>query len=308
VAITAFVCLALQAARPAPHVPAGMALIEVGTIDVGQHAWDLERECHAIGPGCDRTFLYRETPRVQVAIAPFFLDRKEVTTTQFVELLNLYRGTLTVFDDDEFHYPRFVRQSSGTGDHVLLDLDPTHGGVDYVDRKMFRVRPGFGQLPATQMTYDGATLYCALVGKRLPTDDEWEAAARGREDRRFPWGDALPRCGQVAIPEDGWIPGAEACARPRVVQPVGTMIQDVTPEGVYDLAGNVSEWTASPFVEGSRGARRIGELRDAPRVIRGGSWYASLMARTSGRDRYPRTVMGSNLGFRCASNIADAPP
>jgi formylglycine-generating enzyme required for sulfatase activity len=158
------------------------------------------------------------------------------------------------------------------------------------------------------MTWYAARLYCARKGKRLPTENEWEAAARGRQDRRFPWGDALPRCAQVQIADGGWIPGRADCVVPEASVPVGTMVQDVTQEGVHDLGGNVSEWTASWFVEGNRAAQPATAPEDAMRVIRGGSWNSSLMARTSGRDGLSPSVVGPNIGFRCASNLEDAAP
>jgi formylglycine-generating enzyme required for sulfatase activity/predicted Ser/Thr protein kinase len=310
VALTGVIVLALAAflpGRSTPTPPAGMALIDVGTIDVGRTPFELEAECREIGPRCDRADLYRETPRVTVKIAPFLIDRDEVTTEQLVEMLNLYRGSLTVFDDEETHYPRFVRRNAGTGEDTLLDLSPRVGGIDYIDH-VFVVRAGHAKLPAVQVTLYGAELYCALKGKRLPTENEWEAAARGRGDRSFPWGAVPPRCGEVAVPKDRWIPGMASCPGPGAPQTVSAMMQDVTPEGVHDLGGNVTEWTSTRFVEGNRGGYVTTGPRDAPRVVRGGSWYASMMARTSGRDRVPPVIMAPNLGFRCASDLADASP
>ncbi len=312
VAAVALLCLALQAGQPParkrPTPPAGMALIEGGSVSVGQNKEDVERECRDIGPGCRATALDREVPRQTVSVTPFFLDREEVTNAELAKMLNLHRGTLNVYDDDQTGVPRFVRQNRGTGDELLVDLDAALGGIEYVNRYEFRVRPGHAQLPAVQMTWYAARLYCATSGKRLPTENEWEAAARGVANRRFPWGDAPPRCGQVATPDDGWIPGAESCSRERVAQPVGTMSQDVTPEGIHDLAGNVSEWTSSLFVQGNRTTPANAGSPDAPRVFRGGSWNASLMARTSGRDRLPPSIMGPNLGFRCAVDLEAAQP
>jgi formylglycine-generating enzyme required for sulfatase activity len=72
--------------------------------------------------------------------------------------------------------------------------------------------------------------------------------------------------------------------------------------------GNVAEWTSSLFVEGNRAAHIANATGEAARTIRGGSWAFSAMARSSGRTKRPPSVMAANLGFRCASDAADARP
>lgn len=301
--------------------PAGMALIAAGALEVGRSLDEVERECQQIGPRCERAQMLREVPRVRVTVAPFFLDRDEVTNSAYAEMLNTFTGTLAVFDDEDHHYPRFVRRNAGAGEEsgeVLFDLNAKRGGIEYVDRRVYRVRPGREHFPATQVSWYGAKLYCESRGKRLPTEDEWEAAARGAADRRFPWGDELPRCQAgvlpVAVPYNGQLgrlPGCPAEIDPEVeveVRPVGTSPGDVTPEGVRDLGGNASEWTADRFVEGDRAAHPASGAREQPRVIRGGSWGESLRARTSGRGHLSPSLMGANLGFRCAMDAAPAPP
>jgi formylglycine-generating enzyme required for sulfatase activity/predicted Ser/Thr protein kinase len=283
--------------------PAGMVYIEAGTLDVGRSLDEVERDCARIGKGCDRKQLLRELPRARVAVAPFFLDANEVSTEAYVEMLNTFRGTLFVHEDQDYHYPRFVSRNDGTGDdHVLLDLNSARGSIEYVAPGTYKVKDGHAKLPAAQVSWYGAKLYCESIGKRLPTEDEWEAAARGDDDRPFPWGDEAPRCGGVTIPNDGKIAMAAACPQEVQRRAVGTAPQDVTPEGVHDLAGGVSEWTASSYVEGSRSVV-VPTGSEAPRVMRGGSWAESLGARSSARNRRPPTIMGANLGFRCASDL-----
>jgi len=285
-----------------------MVLIDVGTIDVGRDLAEIERECREIGAGCDRTQMLREVPRSKVTVAPFFLDRDEVTNEQFAEMLNMFRGTVAVADDEDHHYPRFVHRNTGTGNaEVLFDLH-AKGGIEHVPGLGYRVREGRAQLPASLVSWYGAKLFCEAHGKRLPTEDEWEAAARGRDDRRFPWGNAAPRCTDVAVPNDGELGLPSSCPATAVARAVGSAAQDVTPEGVRDLGGNVAEWTSSLFIEGHRAAHLENASPDTPRVIRGGSWGDSLMARSSGRNRRSPSIMGQNLGFRCASNVDDASP
>ena len=312
VAVAAAV-LTIQLARRYGHAhrpgtpPPGMVLIDVGAIDVGRSADEIDRECKDIGSGCDRAQMQREVPRTRVTVPAFFLDDHEVTNEEFARLLSNYSAVFPVEDDHDDHYPRYVHRARTDGSDIIYDLHAEHSGIVY-EKRDYRARPGHEKLPAVQMSWVGAKLYCETAGKRLPTEDEWEAAARGRDDRRFPWGRELPRCGDVVIASDGKVPMQGTCPPGDAAKrPVGFSGQDVTPDGIHDLGGSVAEWTSSPYIEGSRHAGPE-VSRDTQRVIRGGSWAASLMVRTSGRSRRPPETAGTNLGFRCASNAQDARP
>lgn len=305
-ALMAAALLILQDASPRKPTPPGMIRIAVGTIDVGRDPAELDRECRTVGPGCDREVRQREVPRTRVTVAPFFLDREEVTNAEFMEMLDHFASVLYVVDDEDRHFPRFVRRAAGIGgSEVLIDLNPKHGGIEYAARGVYRLRPGRERLPATQVSWYGARLYCESIGKRLPTEDEWEAAARGDSDRWFPWGDDPPRCGAVVLPNDGDVAMARDCPPAVAARAVGTSPQDETSDGVRDLGGNASEWTSSLYVANDRAAHRASGPAETPRVIRGGSWGASFSARTSGRLGRPPSLMGANLGFRCASDAED---
>jgi len=292
---------------PAPP-PADMARIDVGTMTVGITDEQLERECALIGPGCDREHMRRELPH-DVVVAPFYLDRHEVTNEQFVEVLNLVANTLTVMEDSETHVPRFVERIPSTFPHVwLLDLESEYSGIDYSTNEnvRYRARPGRERLPVIQVSWDGASFYCASIGKRLPTDNEREAAARGREDRRFPWGNELPRWADVTLQNDGRLtPVSFPAEQLTMARPVGTSPQDVTPDGIYDLGGNVTEWTSTSAAPGNPEAPPSRDPAANVRFVRGGSWAASLLARSSGRFGRSAMSMGHNYGFRCAKDAAD---
>ncbi|TMQ13798.1 MAG: hypothetical protein E6J90_27875 [Deltaproteobacteria bacterium] len=295
---------------PAPPPP-GMARIDVGTIDVGENPDEIERECAEIGSGCDRQQMKRESPRTRVTVPAFFLDKLEVTNEEFARMLTHMKGILEVEGDETDHYPRYVHRSKVAGEpDLLIDLYKEFRGIEYLDTyRGFRARPGREHLPASLVSWYGAKLYCETQGKRLPAEDEWEAAARGRDNRRYPWGDAPPRCGEVVIKSDGKVRMSPACPPgPGEAHPVGIATQDVTADGIHDLGGNVAEWTSSYFVDGQRTGKPVNPGRDAPRVIRGGSWASSVGARSTGRAQRPPSVMGQNLGFRCASNAVDARP
>jgi formylglycine-generating enzyme required for sulfatase activity/predicted Ser/Thr protein kinase len=280
---------------PVLATPPGMALIDVGTIAVGRDYPEIVAECAKDGATCAPDWLMIETPRRHVEVAPFFLDRNEVTNEDYAVLLNWQASVLAVGDDEEHHYPRFVHTDSGTGSsQMIYDLSPATGGIEYHRDAMprFVARPGMEKLPVEQVTWYGAQLYCEWSAKRLPTEVEWEAAARGRDDRRFPWGNDPPRCGEVVLGNSHELPDMPAaCPETLSLRPVGTAIQDVTPEGVHDLGGNVGEWTATPQASDKFGY-----------IYKGGSIIDAFMARTSSRWHRQASLVFSNLGFRCAAD------
>jgi formylglycine-generating enzyme required for sulfatase activity len=221
-----------------------------------------------------------------------------------VVVLNTLRGSLYVVEDEDDHSKRYVRFNKGLGHdgEVLLDLHPAEGGIEYTGpspEDSYHVRPGRGSWPVGQVTWFGARLYCTTIGKRLPTDVEWEAAARGVANRTYPWGEAKARCGDVAVPADGLIPMVSKCETVPLPHDVGTSLQDVTPDGIHDLGGNATEWVDAPFGEPVASPDSL----DAPRGVRGGSYWRSLMARTSTRMRQPPNNLAPNGGFRCAESL-----
>jgi formylglycine-generating enzyme required for sulfatase activity/tRNA A-37 threonylcarbamoyl transferase component Bud32 len=291
---------AIAPLAPRPRALPGMAWIDVGTIMVGRSSADLDRECAAIGPGCDRKAMAREEPSVRVTVPPFQLDVYEVTNEEMAAVLQSLNGSLYVVEDEDDHYPRYVHWNKdlGHGAEILADLAPPGSGIEYRSDRTFHARAGRERWPAVQVTWFAARLFCTTHGSSLPTEDEWEAAARGRDDRPYPWGKAEVRCGEVVVPRDGLIRMPPECPQEVSLGPVGQAVQDVTPEGIHDLGGNAAEWVDAVFVLGSRAGRA--EAANLPKVLRGGSFADSFMARTSGRNRHIAEGVGDNLGFRCA--------
>ncbi|CAN5925290.1 hypothetical protein BH11MYX4_BH11MYX4_25080 [soil metagenome] len=287
-----------------PEPPRGMAWVHGGSIVVGRTPGELDRECKEIGPTCDRELMQREVPSQTVEVEPFLLDVYEVTNQDMAETLDSYRPSLHLSEDEKQHTPRYVRWVSGLGapGEYLLDLVENQNAIEYVDGS-YRVRAGRERRPVGGVTWSGARFFCASRGKVLPTENEWEAAARGPENRTFPWGNEALRCGEVIVPFDGLVHMSSQCLKEIDLADIGSAPQDITPEGIHDLAGNMSEWVATAYVEGSR-AVEGDPSSELPKVIRGGSFGDSFMARTSGRFRRPANSAGSNVGLRCASRRA----
>lgn len=151
-------------------------------------------------------------------------------------------------------------------------------------------------LPAVFVTWDDARRYCAFRGARLPSELEFERAARGARGRRYPWGDlfhaALASHGRWGVSRTDKRDGFEELA------PVESFEAGATPEGVIQLAGNAAEWTSSRYAP-------YGEP-DPPgshtdRVVRGGHYLAApAWLRGAARLHEPPGTRAAYLGFRCA--------
>lgn len=197
-----------------------------------------------------------ELPSHIVTVETFWLDRTEVTNAQFA---------------------RFVTAGN-----------TAQGYWDMYAR-------GKDQHPVVNVTWHDAVAYCRWAGKRLPTEAEWEYAARGSDGRKYPWGNTWEDSRARFYGNRG----SETTA------PVGSYPTGASPFGVMDLAGNVWEWVSSQYEPYPYVATDGRENLSAPgrRVFRGGSW--SSVPRTQ-----PATYRGSfhsgyasdGLGFRCAQN------
>jgi len=279
-----------------------MARMSGATYAMGLDADELDAQCKRLPRGCPPE-ANNASPRRPITVAPFEIDVREVTNEEFAAFLNRLGPLIRVVDDVDHHYPRFIRYRRGADEDLLYDLFPRFAGVELAS-KDFSARRDFERLPVTLVTLLGAHLYCTSIGKRLPTEGEWELAARGN-GRPYPWGAEEPDCERVHLPSDHELPviHPERCDNHREIPfPVMSARQDVTPEGIFDMGGNVLEWVDTDPAPATESATNPSRARvDGFGVLRGGAFTTqSFNARTTGRLFWLANNVSTNAGFRCA--------
>lgn len=241
-----------------------------------------------------------EHPERRVYLSGFYLDRYEITNLA---------------------YSAFVQ---ATGHRA-----PVHSNPARTLWEQNNPIPGIEDHPVVNVSWDDAVAYCRWAGKRLPTEAEWEKAARGTDGRRYPWGNNwdlhvansasfwAKRTIEFQSGADWdafWINGEGArLSREHGIKgevltmPVGSFPQGASPYGALDLAGNAAEWVADWFDPNYyRGAPLTdppGPVRGAIKAMRGGSWLKPAVSlRTSDRDWGTMDSRPSGTGFRCAKD------
>jgi len=170
-----------------------------------------------------------------------------------------------------------------------------------------------GDRPATGMKWESASAYCKWAGKRLPTEAEWEKAARGTDGRRYPWGDMQPFVDIANYNRGMWV--NEAITLVAVTSGLegmsvrhGLKEGGKSPFGLFHMAGNAAEWVADwygrDYYQKSPDQNPVGPSTGEKRVIRGGSW-ADLPAalRVTARFSAEADYEDRTIGFRCAMNV-----
>jgi len=222
--------------------------------------------------GTDANAFDNEKPVGKVFVAAFHMGKYEVTNAQFAAFLNANGG----------------RTKDDSGDDWV---DVHHSDFQLAQEgRQWKPKVGKEHHPVVDVTWFGATAYAQWAGARLPTEAEWEKAARGTDGRTYPWGSKWD-------PSKGNFTGQTAA--------VGTFPGDKSPYGCMDMGGNVCEWVSSqyrPYPYRSDDGREDLNDKTARRVIRGGdvNYDGGQLARAAYRSRLEPAHGYGVLGFRLA--------
>jgi serine/threonine-protein kinase len=245
-----------------------------------------------------------ETPVHKVYLDAYWIDRTEVTNARFAAVLNQVLTEITVISD------RYVN----LGYQRIYDLK-CFECIDWQDPiiwdgSKFIALPAYQDHPVSMVTWYGAQAYCEWTGRRLPTEAEWEKAARGKKGFIYPWGNEFAcqkgNFDDETILDKFVVPGGEGCDGYNQTAPIGSFPDGESPYGVYDMAGNVWEWVSDWYDSDYYNIlisfnNPEGPLTGSERALRGGGWYDSdWSARGSSRHGRSPNYYRNYIGFRCA--------
>jgi len=238
-----------------------MVLIPAGSFTMGSDADEALTGCLKYENDCERDWFFDEEPVHTVMLDDYWIDQYEVTNADYAECVQA--GGCT----EPYEVKSYSRDS-------------------YYDN------PAYANYPVIYIDWTQARTYCEWRGARLPSEAEWEKAARGTDGRTYPWGEEL-NCNMANY---GTCVGD--------ITEVGSYPDGVSPYDIYDMAGNVSEWTGSAYEDypyaANDGREDVEKVEVSP-VIRGGFWHGfpNNLRTTYRSPTYPDA--GYNLiGFRCA--------
>lgn len=217
----------------------------------------------------DRVAYQAEMPQRSIYLDAYEIDKYEVTTIQYLKYV--------------------------LANDLPPQVDWKFDGGNFQDTMVNH--------PIMHVTWFEADAYCKWAGKRLPTEAEWEKAARGGDNRRFPWGNVEPTAKHLNY-NQRWI-------GEKTLMPVGSYELGKSPYGVYDMAGNVWEWVNDwyddHYYEKSPAKNPPGPENGSHKVLRSSGWQVETpLVRIFTRVKSDPLIRNESTGFRCAMNAPDA--
>ncbi len=247
-----------------------------------------------------------EHPQQTQVLDEFFIDKYEVTNAAYKKFVkqaqrkepfgwtqngyNLIKERLEATDLDTL---RWIAT-----EYFKLDLDVTTVTKQVLLQAMLEDQKIKDTLPVTGVTWFDANDYCRWAGKRLPTEYEWEKAARGAAGQEYPWGNEWDPDVTNTGDNTDW---------PEGITPVGSFPKNLSPYGVYDMSGNVWEWVDSWYQAYPGSSLEREAFGEKNKVLRGGGggvghYALSVFYRAAARSFAPPTTSSNDIGFRCAKS------
>ena len=250
----------LEPARMSPIDGKEMRLVPAGSFIMGTNKTDSEDTHQKIGTV--KPLYLDQHPERQLTLDAYYIDKYEITNTE---------------------YKRFV-------DATQFPDYPTHWeNVSFPEE--------IAAHPVTNITWREAFAYCAWADRQLPTEAQWEKAARGPSGQPYPWGDEYEK-GKANMGIEG----------DRKTMPVGSYPSDVSPYGVFDLAGNVMEWARDWYAAYPGNSFQDPRFGTNFKVLRGnafqkaGHYFLDAYRYAFNRTEVPADEYFENVGFRCATD------
>jgi formylglycine-generating enzyme required for sulfatase activity len=281
---------------------AKMALIPAGEFQMGTNDAEIDALLQE-NPAFQREWFNEEKPVHTVSLDVYYIDVYEVTSAQYAKFLNEYG------------------KNEDAKGHKLINLEIPTCLIEQVENT-YKPKAGSEDHPVTHVSWYGAAAYAQFYGKRLPTEAEWEKAARGGlVGKKYPWGDSnfdgkkanfadknTPFNYSDKIIDDGY----------RATAPVGSYAPNNY--GLYDMAGNVSEWCADEYdkdyysksqKDNPKGPGTVITFNNndftnvsTVRVLRGGGWLNKTnFLRCATRYHLEPQLTRNGIGFRCAQDF-----
>jgi formylglycine-generating enzyme required for sulfatase activity len=270
----------------------GMILVPAGPFVMG--CTEEEAAAGLAAYGGDASYFRSCTPRRTVELPAFWIDRTEVTSRRYHAFV-VAAG-----------HPPPTHQAPWASPYLWENGAP---------------RPELADHPVTLVSFTDADAYCRWRGLTLPSEEEWEKAARGADGRRYPWGDVYDptavagaqrrsalRLDRIERWTDWWRRVYRGRMRGREVGtfPVGRFPSGGSPWGALDMAGNVFEWVDAFFDPYPGSTATHPEFGRGYRVVRGGDWYLDrIYHQAAMRLRAPEDHKVPTIGFRCACRRTD---
>jgi serine/threonine-protein kinase len=247
---------------PIPTPTLGVGSTEISTMDGMTLLYVPKSEFLMGSTDADSPASSDEKPQHSVMVDAFWIDQTEVTNAMYAKCV----------------------AEGGCTDVPTNSSSYTHSS--------YYGNPEFDDYPVLYVDWNMANTYCSWAGRELPTEAQWEKAARGTDGRIYPWGEDIS-CDKANYQSN--------CVGD--TSPVKNYPNGVSPYGAYDMAGNVWEWVSSlyqPYPYDANDGRE--DLSSSSsRVLRGGSWVnVSSIVRSAFRYRFVPTLSFNNIGFRCS--------